>query len=232
MHLSPQSCFERFMFGELFAGYPENYPVESEDKISILPFFATEDLPFDLVSFNDRGRAVNHSEIGIHHYKRDNSFASVLQHPLKWVEPLSQFKCVTPPDISISPGMARWQRIRNTAYSRAVGAAWVSRGLRVLPAVRWVLLSDLEFVGLGIARGSCIAISSYGAVRDAHAAQIFAQGAHLLQEQIQPEAILVYGSLDRALELSLSRKSQVKIVKPGGYWKSPKENPSNNPLLF
>lgn len=214
--MTPRSCFESFIFGDLVQGFSESHLVEGPDQVPVLRKFDPEMLPAHLVAFNDRGRGKDPKDTGIHFYKRDQTFSSVVLKPLGWVDRIFDYKCVLTPDLTLSARLPRWQRVRNTVYSRAVGAVWQSRGIDVLPSLRWGSSEDFDLVLSGLTFETCFAVSSYGMLRDKVMMQNFEQGIRHFQREIKPKAILVYGRIDTRLLEELRSETDVRVM-PAGY---------------
>ncbi len=101
--MTPRSCFESLIFGDLVQGFTEAHRVEGPDHVPVLRKFDSELLPKNLVAFNDRGRGQDPEDTGLHFYKRDQTFSSVVLNPLGWVDRIFDYKCVLTPDVTLSP---------------------------------------------------------------------------------------------------------------------------------
>ena len=213
--MTPRTCFESLIFGDLVQGFTEAHLVEGPEHIPVLRKFDSELLPKHLVAFNDRGRGQDPDDTGIHFYKRDQTFSSVVLNPLGWVDRIFDYKCALTPDLSLSPNMPRWQRVRNTVYSRAAGSVWQSRGIAVLPSLRWADCHDYDFVMSGLEYGTCFAVSSYGMLNDPEKTRDFNNGLKHFQREIKPQEILVYGRIGFRLLDELQSETRVRILPSG-----------------
>lgn len=200
---------ERILFGELPPGYPRDHPVASPDQIPVLdrPFSAKP--PINLVACNDLSRTLSHHETGVHFYKADRKFLSAVTNPLAWVSKLEVFQCVLTPDITIGDGMPRWQRIRNTVLSRAAGVVWQSRGLNVIPSLRWRDKGDYDFVSSGVPLNSIFSVSNYGSRLEPRDRREFIYGLHAMVERLEPQVVLVFGTLDQAMRNDFESKAEL-----------------------
>jgi len=180
-------------------GYPRGHPVAGYSQIPVIDGVKLDSAPSDLVAFDDRGRALNPAKTGIHFYREDRKFDSVLQNPLPWVEKFMHFSVVLTPDVTLTDDMPSWLRQARTCLSRAVGVVFQVRGIPVVPSLRWRALEDLTFVTAGIQTDSTIALSNYGARRDHREKFIFREGAEIVLELLKPRIVFLYGSLDEEL---------------------------------
>lgn len=177
-------------------GYPQGHPVAGYAQIPVISRVKLDAAPSHLVAFDDRSRAINPAQTGIHFYRDDRKFDTVLQNPLPWVEKFMNFAVVLTPDVTLTDDMPSWLRQARTCFSRAVGVVLQVRGIPVVPSLRWRALEDLTFVTAGIQTESTIALSNYGARRDHREKLIFREGAENVIELLQPRTVLLYGSLD------------------------------------
>ena len=203
-----QVCLHDIL-GGLTSGYENHFPVEGPQKIPVLSATSIESIPKVVLPFDNDLPESECLDVGLHFYCDDRKFISVVADPLRWVSRFAKYKCVLTPDISLSDSMAPWQRVKNTVYSRAVGATWQAHGLQVIPSIRWVDRTDYEFVGVGIPRGSVVAFGALGAYRDQSKRVIFQHGVEAMVERLEPSAIVVYGKLEAKFQSRLEAKVQV-----------------------
>jgi hypothetical protein len=230
--MTPRSCFESLIFGDLVQGFTEAHLVEGPDHVPVLRKFDSELLPKHLVAFNDRGRGQSPEDTGIHFYKRDQTFSSVVLNPLGWVDRIFDYKCVLTPDVTLSAHMPKWQRVRNTVYARAAGAVWQSRGIEVLPSLRWVSSNGYDFVMSGLAPGTCFAVSTYGILNDPEKTRDFSNGLKHFQRELKPQEILIYGRVGPQLLDELQTETQVRILPSGFRHFQSDPNDANQAYLF
>ena len=209
MHLAINNFEELVRYTNFPPGYPEGHPVDGDAQVPTLNRVLLDFPPEQLVAFDDRRRALSPSTAGIHFYRDDVKFDSVLRKPLEWVARLTEYAVSLTPDSSLGDDMPSWLRQQRTCYSRAVGATWQSRGLRVVPTLRWRSLEDISFVISGIPTGSTIAMSNYGARRDASERYIFKSGAEQALRILKPNLVLLYGSLEPTLQSLFDEHTRV-----------------------
>lgn len=190
-------------------GYPVGSPVAGSWQVPILNPIETTSLPTQFVAFDDRNRTLNPRSAAIHFYRDDWKFSSVIERPLEWVSRFSDFGFILTPDISIGDDMPPWMRQKKTCISRAIGVIWQSRGLQVIPSLRWRSNEDLPFVMAGISEGGVIAVSNYGFRRDLSERIIFRSGIEEITNVLKPKVLLLYGSADANLKALLETKTQL-----------------------
>jgi hypothetical protein len=133
----------------------------------------------------------------------------VIERPLEWVSRFSDFGFILTPDISLGDDMPSWMRQKKTCISRAIGVIWQSRGLQVVPSLRWRSTEDLLFVTAGIPEGGVIAVSNYGFRRDLSERIIFRSGLEAILPTLKPKAVLLYGSSDANLKSLLEAETEL-----------------------
>jgi len=211
--LSGNSKVERILFGSLSDAYPENHPVEGIDQVPLLTRRSIKDIPTELIAFDDRKRAQSPGDAGLHFFREDRKFLSVLLNPEAKLKGFAPYKIILTPDVTIGQGMPPWQRVRNVVLGRAAGVIWEKRGLRVIPTLRWVDEADLTLVACGVPQRSVFAVSSYMARRNPADYRIFQDGLRYLAKNLNPVAVIVYGSLDANLLLELSDQCDVFVYE-------------------
>jgi hypothetical protein len=207
------SEFIRLLLHGTPKNYPLGHPVEGPDHIPRLTQPSIEYLPTDLCAFNDLGRSISRPDEVVHFYKSDVKFAGILRNPKPFGFKTKDFMAVLTPDVTIGAGMPEWMRKRNTVLSRMCGVAWQYQGLTVIPSLRWVELSDLNFVTAGIEVGSVIAVSSYGSNRNPTAKNTFERGLQEIVNKIQPRAVMVYGGLDQRVAQELVKSTELRLYR-------------------
>jgi hypothetical protein len=201
------------MYTRFPVGYPVGSPVAGKWQVPVLNRLDTLNIPGELIAFDDRKRSTDPRNSGIHFYRNDNKFASVLKNPLVWVNAFMDFGYVLTPDISLGDDMPPWMRQQITCLSRAVGVIWQQRGLNVIPSLRWRCNEDLPFVTAGISLGGTIAVSNYGFRSELSERIIFRSGLEEVLEILRPEKVLLYGSADPNLRALLDDKTDLFVFQ-------------------
>lgn len=212
-HLFTHADDQLALYTRFPVGYPVGSPVAGEWQVPVLNGFTSSSIPGELIAFDDRKRSSDPRNSGIHFYRNDSKFASVLKNPLSWVNAFMDFGYVLTPDISLGDDMPCWMRQHITCLSRAVGVIWQQRGMNVIPSLRWRYNEDLPFVTAGIAVGGTIAVSNYGFRSELSERIIFRSGLEEILEILQPEKVLLYGSADPNLRALLDNKTDLFVYQ-------------------
>ncbi|MSV76867.1 MAG: DUF4417 domain-containing protein [Actinobacteria bacterium] len=211
--LKGSTRIERILFGNLPDAYPVNHPVDGSQQVPVLRRVNVTDIPDELVAFDDRKRAKSPTHAGLHFFRDDKKFISILVKPEAKTMEFAPYKIMLTPDVTIGDGMPPWQKARNVVLGRAAGVVWEKRGMKVIPTVRWTNQEDLDLVTCGIPQRSVFAVSSYMARRDPTDYSIFQEGLRYLVNCLNPVAVIVYGSLDDELSNELSRFCDIFVYQ-------------------
>jgi hypothetical protein len=184
------------LLGGLLRGYQEHFQVAGIEQIPVIHRASDLEIPATLTAFNSRSESTDARGSAIHFYKSDAKLVSVVANPLPWISKFESFGAVISPDLSLSCQMAPWQRVKNTVYSRAVGAFWQAHGLKVIPSIRWACPADYDFVSEGIPQGSVLSFGAHGTYRDLEKRWVFEHGVEAMLERLSPTAVLMYGRVD------------------------------------
>ena len=212
-HLYTHTDDQLVMYTRFPVGYPVGSPVAGKCQVPVLNGFNSSSIPGELIAFDDRKRSNDPRNSGIHFYRNDSKFASVLKNPLAWVNAFMDFGYILTPDVSLGNDMPPWMRQQITCLSRAVGVIWQQRGMNVIPSLRWRSNEDLPFVTAGIAEGGTIAVSNYGSRSELSERIIFREGLEEVLEILKPEKVLLYGSADPNLRALLEEKTVLHVYQ-------------------
>ncbi len=158
-------------------------------------------IPKDTIPFSLRGQTKDHSEFVVF-YEHDIKFADILTATDDYLDELMAFPGVISPDCSLYRDMPLVLQITNTYMNRAVGHYLQSKGIYVIPNVRWgdertyttcVLPEKVAFVGLP--KHSIVSIGTYGCIQSRENKHYFKEGLRAMLEELQPEIVLVYGGM-------------------------------------
>ena len=174
--------------------FPQGFQVSGPDQIACLSGASKEEVPDKLVALGDEKRGGDVERIGVHTYVADNRIIPFVWNANQYVDRLSRYTSVLSPDLTVGLQMSRWQRSMVTYLSRATGAYFESRGLKVIPSIRALIPEDYDVVASGIPVGSVIAFGAYSLRRNHELRARFEHGVHAMIEMIQPEAVMIYGS--------------------------------------
>lgn len=128
-------------------------------------------IPEALIPFSKRKRSNEHKE-AIHFYEHDRVFAPLIMDVEKYLDEIKRFPAVISPDCSLYVDMPLCLQIANTYMNRAIGAYLQSKGIYVIPNVRWgdersYTTCELpeKFAFLGIEKHSIVSIGTYGCIQ-------------------------------------------------------------------
>ncbi len=180
----------------------------SFDGIMEIPIIEKPDqiiIPKGLVPFTSRKRDKNH-EYFICFYEHDIKFRDCITATDNYVEEFLQYPGVISPDCSLYIDMPFNLQITNIYLSRAVGHNLQSKGIYVIPNVRWgdertytksVLPEKVAF--LGLPKNSIVSVGTYGCIRSNEANYHFRRGLEAMLDEIEPEVVLVYGNMPEVI---------------------------------
>ena len=172
-----------------------------------------------MVPFTCRNRVDGKEEI-LCFYERDSAINNFTIHPEKYIGTISKFSAVISPDNSLYWDMPLCLQIADIYFNRAIGHYLQQLGYFVIPNIRWgdertyttcVLPEKVAF--LGVEKHSVVAIGTYGQIHSAEAKKHFRQGLVAMLDELEPEAVLVYGSNSKKVFEGLYNKTQFIFYK-------------------
>lgn len=167
-------------------------------------------IPSDIVPFTKRN-TITDPGVATGFYEMDKEFAEVLISPQDYIDEFCKQPLITPESIKplISPDCSLYRdsplavQITNVYRNRAIGYYYQSHGAYVIPQVRWgneltyttkVLPEKVAF--LGVEKHSIVAIGTYGCFKTRDDKYHFEAGLSSMLETLEPEIVLVYGSMN------------------------------------
>ena len=147
----------------------------------------------------------------IHGYLDDTVLLPLLKNPAGKLNLVSEYLGFVTPDFSITAEMPLQDRIWSVWRSRAVGAYFASRGISVIPNVRWAALDDLTWTLDGIEDCGTIAVSTQGLCSDHQFRDLLADGLRRISERLPSSQLLVYGPTPRTVSDSLGGFKSVQF---------------------
>ena len=158
-------------------------------------------IPRDTIPFSLRNQTRDYSEFVVF-YEHDIRFADILLATDDYLDELRNFPGVVSPDCSLYRDMPLVLQIANTYMNRAVGHYLQSQGIYVIPNVRWgdersytTAVLPEKFAFAGIAKHSIVSIGTYGCIQSRENKHYFREGLRVMLDELQPEIVLVYGSM-------------------------------------
>lgn len=147
-------------------------------------------VPADLISFN-YAKTSKDKSAGVHFYIDDYQFERIWNKPEKYLPVLKEYDCIISPDFSLYNDMPMPMKIWNTYRNRKIGAWYQSKGITVIPNVRWDNEATYQFAFAGIEKGGVIAVSTISLKKEFR--QMFLDGMEECIRRIEPQKILLYG---------------------------------------
>lgn len=135
------------------------------------------------------------SNTAVHFFLDDYRFESIWNHPVRSLALFKQIGLVLSPDFSLFRDMPVAMQIWNVYRNRWLGVYWQIHGITVIPTITWSDRASYDFCFAGVERGSIVALSSVGVVKEAKARYLFRDGVEKMLEVIQPSAIVCYGNM-------------------------------------
>lgn len=157
-------------------------------------------IPKNIIPVTSMKYTKNHSEF-VGFYVHDIKFSDVLTSTDDYLDELSKFPGVISPDCSLYRDMPLCLQIANTYMNRAVAHHLQSKGLYVIPNVRWGdersytrCLFPEPFAFTGIPKHSIVSIGSYGCIYSSEDKKYFYAGLKAMLDELEPKIVIVYGS--------------------------------------
>ena len=195
------------VYGAFFDGNLEIPQIKRPDKIII---------PSALIPFSQRNRSDNYKEF-VHFYEHDKNFATVLTAAKEHFDCLKKFQGVISPDCSLYRDMPLVLQIANTYMNRAIGHYLQSKGLYVIPNIRWgdersytTIELPEKFAFLGVPKRSIVSIGTYGCINSKENKIYFTEGLEAMLDELEPEVVLVYGGMPDSIFTKV--KDRTKFV--------------------
>ena len=158
-------------------------------------------IPKTIVPFSQR-KGVNPQECAVGFYEMDINFSDVLREPELYVSEFSRFEAIISPDCSLYRDAPLAVQLANVYRNRAIGAYFQSKGLYVIPQIRWgneytytTQYFPEKIAFLGVEKGSIVAIGTYGCSKSKEDRYHLSAGLDEMIETIEPSVVLVYGSM-------------------------------------
>lgn len=187
--------------------FPHGVPVVGEWQIPAIAAPKFDSLPRSARAYDKRGRVADGALL-LHGYVQDHKLRTQLTNPAAWLARFRGFGGVIAPDFSIRADDPPDRKVFAVRMSRAVGAYYASRGLKVVPTIRWGDSRDFGYCFDGVSSGSVVAISNHGCWRTGVLRQGFLAGLPVLVERLKPAAVYVHGTVDHVLFRQLASKTE------------------------
>lgn len=184
----------------------QNAAFDGEVEIPTLNEPTIELLPETLVPFTKRNYCRNPEKAYVCFYEHDLRFKDLLVSPDKYASELAKFAGIISPDCSLYWDMPLCLQVANIYMNRAIAYYYQTCNLRVIPNVRWgdertftTQCFPDKVAFLGIPKHSIVSIGTYGCIRGKEKQSIFRAGLIAMLDELQPETVLVYGSMPASI---------------------------------
>lgn len=148
--------------------------------------------PKALIAFDKRNITDNKHQT-VHFYIKDERFQQVIKSPAKYIDKLLEFDSI----ISIDPSLYRDApmpiELINVFLNRAIAYYMQTKGVKVIPNIRWGRPDSFDFCFLGIERHSMVSIGTLGCIKGKENKYYFELGLNEMLNRLQPKAVIVYG---------------------------------------
>lgn len=151
------------------------------------------------VPFNEF-KSLKDKNVWVHFFIDDYQFERLWNKPTQYINLLKQAKGVITTDYSMYRDMPRAVQIYNCYRNRALARFLQTNGVNILPAVGWSDVESFAYCFDGIVKGSAVAISSNGCLKDKEARALFLKGFKKLLETINPCQVVIVGKVPEELE--------------------------------
>jgi len=188
-----------------FDGKFEIPHIDAPDKIII---------PSGMVPFSIRERSQDKNDF-VCFYEHDINFREILTKTEDYVEELKQYPGIITPDCSLYIDAPLCIQIADIYLNRAVGHYLQKQGLYVIPNIRWgdERTYKEDFLGekvafQGVDKHSIVSVGTYGQIQTAESKRIFKEGLVEMVKELEPEVVLVYGSMPDRIFGELKTKTK------------------------
>ena len=175
-----------------FDGKFESPHIDAPNKIII---------PKGMIPFSLREQSRNIDDF-VCFYEYDVNFREILINTEKYVDDLKRFPGIVTPDCSLYLDAPLCVQIADIYLNRAVGYYLSKQGIYVIPNIRWgdERTYTADFFGekvafQGVDKHSIVSIGTYGQIKTAESKRYFREGLEEMLKELEPEVVLVYGSM-------------------------------------
>jgi hypothetical protein len=195
------SEFETLQGGDGFLGRQLTIQFPSSNWFGfpdIAPY--EDDLPEQLIGYNQLARVPSQGVAAVHFYLTDNKFETVWSRPAVALTRLKEVGLAIGPDFSIFTDWNRMVQMWNYYRNLWVMALWQAEGLQVIPNVCWSTEDSYGWCFEGLPRQSVVSVSSVGTFKYPESRRLFIAGYHAMEERLEPVKVLCYGRVPKELQ--------------------------------
>lgn len=147
------------------------------------------------ISFNYARGCEEPEKHGIHFAIDDYQFTRVWTNPDTYIPMLRKFQAVCTPWFSMYTDFPKAVQIFNYYRKHWLGAYWQEHGVKVVPTIGWSDEESFEWCFDGEPIGGMVFVSSVGTQGNKRSAYLFEAGYNEMKRRLQPEKIILYGSV-------------------------------------
>lgn len=159
-------------------------------------------IPTGIFPFSEREKSKDYQDF-VCFYENDIKFREIITDTEDYIDDLKRFPGVISPDCSLYIDAPLCVQIADIYLNRAVGHYLQKQGLYVIPNIRWgdertytTELFNEKVAFQGVDKHSIVSIGTYGQINNAEAKRYFREGLIEMLKELEPEVVLVYGSLN------------------------------------
>lgn len=153
------------------------------------------DLPDEFIGFNYAKTTKDRENKGVHFFIDDYQFQRLWNNPDRYLDMLTQFRCVMTPDFSMYTDFPKVIQIYNHYRKHWIGAYLQENGIQVIPTICWSTPDSYEWCFDGEPTHGVVAVSSVGTQKSKVAKELFVSGYKEMIRRLEPETIIFYGNI-------------------------------------
>ena len=174
-------------------------------------------IPNGMVPFSSRERSENYEDF-VCFYEHDINFREIITNTENYIEDLKRFPGVVSPDCSLYIDAPLCVQIADIYLNRAVGYYLREQGLYVVHNIRWgdertytTELFGEKVAFQGVDKHSIVSVGTYGQIKSAESKRYFREGLVEMLNELEPEVVLVYGSMPEKIFGDLMNKTRFVV---------------------
>ena len=148
--------------------------------------------PTSLVAFDKRNLTDNKHQT-LHFYLKDERFQQMINHPDKYIDKLSEFDSVISMDPSLYRDAPMPIELINVYLNRAIAYYMQTKGIKVIPNIRWGRPDSFDYCFLGVEKHSIVSVGTLGCIQGKENKYYFELGMNEMLNKLQPRVVIVYG---------------------------------------
>ena len=172
------------------------------------------EVPRRIITFSKALREKQNFHQWVCFYEDDFLFERIWNSPNRYLNLLSKFDGVITPDFSVYYDMPYAMQIWNIFRARTIGAWLQSKGIKVIPNIRFGDNRTFDICCDGISRHGTIVIGTLGCIKDKGYRKVFDSGVRYVAERLKPETIVFYGAVPECSDDLKRNGINSIVIKP------------------